>query len=510
MAFELKKEKMQFSEKIAEAAAQQNIDFDVTLPDYCGDVKKILKCIVTPGIGGTTTSAAGVTVSGTVTVRLIYVSEKDKTDCYETTRDFSLEAKAKDIPATAVLTVSAKTNYTNCRATSQRKISISANIGISVVAERSCEKEILTDVCADTMQCRKRSVDFQQLLCQREKVFEIGETASLGEGKASIGKILRVNSYAVIDSKKAVSDKLLVKGEMYTEIFYIADGGTAEFERFKHSMPISQIIDMPGIDEKSECCADISVRQVLLSVKQDSSSSNRLIEIAAKLSANVKSTQKKSIQVIEDAYCISHETKSQYTIQEFLLPVYTVDRQKTHKTTLDLPSASIRQVVDIWCNETVCSIKGKDDKVDGMCSVSLGIVYLDDKGVACYTEKTAEFDVPMKLPQSYGFLKCSMSAHVRSIEFKLASKDKIDISIETGLLAQIFSSQSYRILNDIETGDKKEKSCDATLTLYFACAGEKMWDISKKYNTMLSLVMQENGIEGEEVESDCMLMIPSA
>lgn len=510
MALELKKDKMQNAEKIAEATVQQNIDFDASLPDYCSDVKKILKCVVTPGVGNVSVSTSGVTVSGTVTTRLIYISEKDKIDCYENTKEFSVEIKAKDIPSDADVKITAKTNYTNCRAISQRKISISANVGIGLTAFYPSEKEIITDVSGCAVQCKKKKVEYQQLLCQRQKVFELGETAAVPEGKAPIGKILRVNAYAVIDSKKAVSDKLLIKGEMYTEIFYITDEQPSSFERFKHSMPISQIIDMPGIDEKSQCSAEVGVRQVMLNIKQDSSSSNRLLEIAAKLCADIKCSLQKSADIIEDTYSISHEIETEYKIQEFLCPVHTIDRQKTHKTTVEIIGGSIRQILDIWCNELLCTIKGKDDKVEGICSASLGILYLDEKDCPAYTEKTVEFDVPVKLSQKYEFLKCNMSAHIRNIDFKLSSKDKIDVSLEVGLLAEIFSAQSYRILDTVAEGDKKLSTSDAALTLCFAFKGEKLWDIARKYNTTVSLITQENTLEGEELSEDCMLMIPSA
>lgn len=510
MALEIKKEKIRISHTAAQATEEKNIDFDIVLPDYCGDVKKILKCTVTPGITNTSVNAGAVTVSGTVGARLIYINEKDKIDCCETTANFSVDIKDKDIPGDVCLSISTKINYTNCRAVSQRRISVSANVSISLTAFTHIDTEILTDVSGKGMECKSRTVEFQQLICRREKIFELGETASLGDGKGPVGKILRINNYAVIDSKKAVSDKLLIKGEMYTDILYMTDENPASFESFRHSMPISQIIDMPGIDEKSICIAQVSIMNTALNVKQDSSSSNRLIEIAAKLCAIITCTQKGSVDIVEDAYCISHETEEQYKIREFSVPVYTVDRQKTHKASIEIPGASIRRILDIWCCDAVCSMKGKDDRAEGNCSLTLGILYLDDKDYPCYAEKTTEISLPVKLSQSYGFLKCSMSAQVRNIEFKLSAKDKTDLAIEVGILAEIESCTSYRILDSVFKGAKKESSDTAALTLYFAAQGEGLWEIAKKYNTSLSLIMQENDIEGDFLKESCMLMIPSA
>ena len=45
MDFEVKKQTLVSDELCQEISAQQNIETQITLPDYCGDIKKILKCI---------------------------------------------------------------------------------------------------------------------------------------------------------------------------------------------------------------------------------------------------------------------------------------------------------------------------------------------------------------------------------------------------------------------------------------------------------------------------------
>ena len=51
-------------------------------------------------------------------------------------------------------------------------------------------------------------------------------------------------------------------------------------------------------------------------------------------------------------------------------------------------------------------------------------------------------------------------------------------------------------------------AANAGLTVYFADAGEEIWDIARRYNTTVEAVEQENGITGETVAQKCMLLIP--
>ncbi len=508
MSFELKKEKLLFENNESTLSAQQNIDFEVNLPDYCSDIKRILKCIMMPGISSCPFSDDKINVSGNVLVRLLYINEKDKLDCFEIQKDFSCTIKANTIPTDAVINLKAKTNYTNCRAISQRRLSISGNIGISANIIFSEEK--LLPFCAEGsgVETKSEQYDCQSITIEREKTFELSETASLGEDKNAVGKVLRVYCFAVIDSKKAVSDKLLIKGELYTDILYLADRQENTFCRFRHSMPISQIIDLPGIDENSNCDVIADVRQVMINVKQDSSSQNRLIEIAAKISAYVKCTKQVKIKVITDTYSVSHNIKADYAIEEFLFPIHTIDRQKTIKHTLDMPSGDIKQLCDIWCNEINFDMKGKNDKVSATCSLTLGILYLDSNLCPEYTEKVMEFSFDEKLSSSHEFIKCFFLPCVRNIDYRLKGKDKIDIVLECGIFANVYSAKSQRILKELTVEGERECTSAPALTVYFCSKGESVWDIARRYNTTCKLICEENSVENEITDETKMLLIP--
>ena len=106
--------------------------------------------------------------------------------------------------------------------------------------------------------------------------------------KPETGKILNVSSRATLQSKKSVADKLLIKGDLYTEILYLSESEEGRTEKFIHTMPISQIIDIPGLDENSICSITLGVREVAVARKTDTSSQGSLAEIAAKCSAMVR------------------------------------------------------------------------------------------------------------------------------------------------------------------------------------------------------------------------------
>ncbi len=509
MDFKSEKKTLSLSGTFATVTAQQNIGAEINLPDYCSDIKRILKCIIIPGITSVSVNGENISATGVADIKLIYVSEKDKIDCYETQKDLSLSAKCKDMPSDVIISTKAKTNYVNCRATSQRRISVEGNIGVTFDLTVKVSKDIFLSCQGGGIQLKKEKTVYDELICQREKVFDIGETVQVPSDKGDVGKILRAFAYAVLDSKKAVSDKLLIKGQLCTQVLYCTDSDEGKVSLLTHSMPISQIIDLPGIDENSSCSVNLSVRCLSVQRKTDSSSKGSLVEIGAKVAAMCKCIEKKEILTTVDCYSTSHEIKTDYTLEEFICGVHSINQQKTVRKTVELPSSDIASIADVWCGDVSSSMSGKGDAVKGECSVTLCILYFDSKGVPQYSEKNVDFTIDAKLKESYEYLKCSIKCDVRDIDCTLAGKDRFEVKIECGIFAEVYSSVSKRILKNLQLAAPKEKTDASALTLYFPAKGEKLWDIARRYGTTAEAIKAENAIEGDAAEDEGMMLIPA-
>ena len=509
MNFKPEKKTIALSDIKATLSAQQSIQAEVNLPDYCSDIKRILKCIIIPGITSVNVSAEKITATGIADIKLIYVSEKDKIDCYESQRDISVTAESKDISDNIIVSAKAKTNYVNCRATSQRRVSIEGNIGVSFELTETATKDIFVSCSGQGIQLKKEKTAYENLICQREKIFDMGETVQIPADKGIVGKILRTSAYAVLDSKKAVSDKLLIKGQLYTNILYCTDSDEGKTALFRHSMPISQIIDLQGIDENTNCNVSLCVRCITARRKSESSSEGSLIEIGAKVAAMCKCTDKGEISTVEDCYSTSHEIKTEYSLEEFLCPVESISRQKTVKKTFEMPSGEISDIIDLWCSEASATMKGEGKTAKAQCSLTLCILYRNGKGVPEYTEKNADFTFETALRESYEYLKCKILCQMRNAETSLISKDKIEVRLETGINADIYSCVSKRILKDLQILSKKESTDNTALTIYFPVQGEKIWDIARRYSTTAEAIKAENGLEGETVDGKNMILIPA-
>ena len=74
MELELRQQTVLSHETILEETVEQAVECDALLPDYCPDIRRILKCTLTPVPMGNTVTAGRLEVEGLATLNILYIS----------------------------------------------------------------------------------------------------------------------------------------------------------------------------------------------------------------------------------------------------------------------------------------------------------------------------------------------------------------------------------------------------------------------------------------------------
>lgn len=89
---------------VLDTVAEQLADVDLTLPDYCPDIEKILKCTLIPKIQTRTLSGGQLQIDGNCVVNVLYVdSIKKSIRCCEQSVNFSQSFSVKEAPDNPVI-----------------------------------------------------------------------------------------------------------------------------------------------------------------------------------------------------------------------------------------------------------------------------------------------------------------------------------------------------------------------------------------------------------------------
>lgn len=488
--------------------ARQNIDVQLNLPDYCTDIKRILKCSVEPGISNISLKGEKLSATGGVTVRLIYAGDDDKTDCYEANVDLDVSTELSGNLQNATVTAFCKTDYVNCRAMSQRRVYVNGSVTVNFCALEERKKEFLSECKDSHIQLKKSAFKSKNIICQAEKSFDLSETVSLENDKPDIAKILFANAFATVDSKKTVIGKMLIKGELVCDVVYSSEKEDNKLQRLRHTMPISQIIDLAGVDDKSSCMLKLSVMRLMVAAKADSTGKNRLLEVAAKISALAKCSETKEFSCVLDSYSTECELKTENETVEFCVPVAEINETRTVRKSYELQKG-IKEICNIKAEDVDSKITFNDNRAVVSVSALLTVLYLDAKGVPSCAEKSFEFEYEPNLPVKNVKFSGEISATVKDVSWLTTGKDSFEASLDIFLQGEICQQTEEKVVKNIEIDDTKMGIKEnSALVIYYPVKGEKLWDIAKKYNTTVVLLKEENNC-GDEVTEEKMLIIPA-
>lgn len=496
-------------ETVLSESAEQSIDTQINLPEYCSDIRKILKCFVVPNIFACSISGDRVNADGEAVIRVLYTGEGGKLECYEQSVPFSKYAQLGEYEGDLCVKPSAKTEYVNCRAASQRRISVSASISVKFCV--TClKKERLTAKGEEAFETLCESVSCSMPVALTNKPFDMSETAVLEDSDAPVACIIRTDTHAVLDSVKTIADKMLIKGDMVTDVLYCTDSDNGTAGKYRHSMPISQIIDLDGADEDSLCSVDIKVLSSLVSFKADSEGKNTLLDISVKAIACVNAYDNHEVEVVCDAYSTEYETAAEYKNMFFKNHLFTYRETKQLRENFDMSSLSLSEIIDVFacsCDGTAQS-SGESTVCRGETAV--GILCKNSEGEYAYTEKTLEFDFDCAGKMTAKAVSAKPEFTVTDISGKLSSGGNVEIGMTVLVTMPVFEECEKKVCVRLETDESRVKApCDCPLTVFFSSSGEKIWDIAKRYNTTSERIREDNDISGDEIEEKTLLLISS-
>ena len=126
--------------------AEQPIDVDFTLPDFCPDISKIFKCRAVSRISSKSMNGKNITVDGSVSITVLYCDSDGQLCSYEYQYPFSKNLEMSEECSGGNLCGRSKCEYINCRAVTGRKIDIHGAVGIYVRVFKRKSADIISDI----------------------------------------------------------------------------------------------------------------------------------------------------------------------------------------------------------------------------------------------------------------------------------------------------------------------------------------------------------------------------
>lgn len=508
MKFSTETKTLGFCEINFESTAEQSVEAELMLPDYCPEIKRILKCSVCADIVSVQNSSGRVTAQGNATVRLIYVGENDKTSAYEQLVPIQKTVDSDKLSSGCAVCVKAVTDYVNCRAINSRKVDVRAMMTFIFKSMKKREESVMTEAGDAGIMTLSQDYGFSDLKSVAEKAFNLSEVIELDGDKPVIGRILNSSAYILIKEKKTINNKILLKGDAYIKIHYLSEND-ASICCAEHSIPVSQIVEVDGIGENSDVFLNVSITACEAIPKVDSKGETKLIDLSIRASALILAYESSPVTLISDAYstdCLTHNSTKSI---EILNSNTDFDSVFTNKVVLESIGVSVDCVHSVWCDDIKYSYSLKNGKCLFVGTYRVTIIFKDSDNQQGVVHKPVDFEFTVDLKEQCERINCYSSVQITGCSCAVSGESKIELRTEMKASGKILSSQIVKYVSGIELLENvSDERASCALTVYFCDKNEKVWNIAKKYRTTVDAIMAENSLDSDVIDDKKTLLIP--
>ena len=447
MEFECNHESVCINEVVFDGNLEQSVELDHLLPDYCPSIFKVLKCRLIPKITSERVADGKLYLDAIVSVRVLYVAEEtNEIRTIDQKVIFSKTAELRMNAENPVIRVSAKCDYVNCRVINPKRLDIRGAVSIHCCVTEQRNEKIISNACGNGIQMQKRNMLVGGMKKTASKQFTVREELELGSGKPPVNAILGTDAVCLTGDVKLIANKVICKGEALLHTLYLPSGENAKPELMENSILLSQIIDLPGVDEEFECNAVMKANDIIVEIKEDSNGENRILAVEITVIAECTANRNREIQTVNDMFSTCYETELESRPARLERLLATINETSICKTTLDFPSDQIDCIYDVRCDYDTVSVICEKGKIKFSGNLGIEILALDHERIPCILERSVpcqyEIDSPLSDENAiFQFENCIVSSG-----YSMIGSDKIELRIEirtTGCLYEI-AVQFYR------------------------------------------------------------------
>lgn len=507
MDMNITRQAVALNETFFEQTIEQSIDADFSLPDYCPDIVRVLKCRVVPRLTSKNLSGGSLNIEGIAFITLIYADENGKICSFEHEVDFQKIVSVGDAPEDSSSLVKICNDYMNCRAVTSRKMDIHGVLSIKIKITACKHNDIITDIDAPGMQLKRGSCPATNPLGFAEKVVVIEEELEISRGSGAVRTVLRNDVRTIVDECELIGNKAVIKGDIVINALYSTEEGNMEL--YENRIPYNQIIDINVSGDDCRCDGNVSVMSCSLKPRTNLSGEAKSFAFECKICISVVASCENDIPVVYDAFCTKTDVELETGDINFKKLDSTLNERYMCKKTLEFSENSFGKVIDVWCENKIGQTKIVDKTLMISGTALICLLSYDKDGAAQYYERGVDFEYSHKIDSEFDNLISEAGIETVSCAYTILGDDKLEAKIELAVTAQIFAVKSKRVIIGAElkeNGSSKVKK--APLVVYYADTGESIWEISKRYNTECDSVMKVNALDNDILAQSAMLLIP--
>lgn len=394
-----------------------------------------------------------------------------------------------------------------------RKISLKSLVGLDYQVKENETFEAVSDIenASDT-EVLGGTISMMCLQTQKKERLQIREQVEIPSNKPNIYQVIWKSVSVSRIQIKPADDYMMVSGNLNVFLIYTAEEDTMPIQYFTMEIPFEQRVEEDMCVEDMISGSFLGLDQYHITVVPDESGEDRLLDIVADFTMEMKLYGDETIQLVQDAYSREVDIKPQwreFNIQHLL--VRNCAKAKVSET-VDMPKQqSVLQICNVEGSVSIDDTErtAKGILVEGVIGTQVTYLGKQDNGSLA----SATFDIPfsheIEVDGMQENITYSIVPFFDQIVAKQQDENKIEIRAEISLEVLAFSNETEKAILNVEVApiDMDKKKALPGMIGYIVKPEDTLWSVAKKYYTTISRVKQINGLESDQIQSGDKLII---
>lgn len=471
---------------------------ETAIPEYCPDIARILDTTGQVYVRSKNLSGEDLTVEGTVRLCILYCAEENagvrsltlSVPFTATTSDKRL-LRCKTVQVCGKLLL-AETHLIHPRKISLRVIPectilLYARQSYALCAEMPPEEEHL--------QTRMREMQLPLLTQIIEKPCTFTDDSTLS---FEAEELLWNRVSFQVNSLQAVGSKLIVKGDVLTEI--LCRDTSQKLHTQVLTFPFAQIVESPETVEDGCFHAEVQLSEgeARLGRGEDGAS----VGVTAGYTMQVFVCRDTDLSYVDDLYSTRYATAVQNA--RLTLPCQSPIQVLQTEEILSLgDDHTFAALIDCLCGTVTAVAEGENTRL--RTTVYVKLLCLDSDGTPVSMERSAEVSVVAEGDISGENVTAACresSVRQRNGEWELCLRVSFNVSREREETLWAVDAVT------VDTEDASDAKRRPSIVLRRLNQEESLWDIAKQYQTTEAAILEANALGDAELPRETMLLIP--
>jgi hypothetical protein len=494
---------------------QFTIDDTINVPDSHLDMERLVLVKGNVVVEETQAMMNRFLVKGSLNYQILYSADKENRafDSLEGKVPFVEYVNADGTTEGDYIEVHACLNDLTVTMLHSRKISLKALVGVDYQVKNQEKLQVVTEIAGDEEgEALKGNLSMMCMKLQHRDMLQVAEQVEIPANKPNIYQVIWKSLSVTGVQIKPGDGYLLVTGNLSIFLVYTAEEESMPIQYFTMEVPFEKRLEEAAANEDMISGSVLSLSDYHIKVTPDENGEDRLIDVEAEFTAEIKLYGKEEMSLLRDACSKDLELTPRYrefAVQHLLLR--NCAKTKVSDSVAMPKQQSVLQICNVEgtvsIDETQRSAKGI--VVEGVVGTQITYLNKEENGALSSTTFDIPFTYEIEVPGMTENATYSIVPSLDQITAQLLNENQIELKAEVTLDVLAFTNESAKVVLDMEVSpiNMERKKMLPGVVGYVVKKDDTLWGIAKQYYTTVPRIMAINELDTENVTPGDRLVI---